>query len=116
MGVLTIILGLSLFSLGGSGRERAASFKIMPAPTWVWIGPIPTGGVSNDSTAAGGLIHMLDDMQLRVAGDSTERYYHYIFKIAGSAGLEAASQLKPEFDPSYEQLVFHQIAIRRGGS
>src|SRR5262249_39491814 len=43
-----------------------------------------------------------------------ERYFHESYKVTSQAGLDAGSQIKPEFDPTFQELIFHSISIRRG--
>jgi len=59
---------------------------------------------------------LLDDEQIRVNGSSVERYYHYYVRVENTAGLDDLSQLKFNFEPSYQQLTIHFVRIIRGGS
>jgi hypothetical protein len=72
----------------------------------------PTAKISDDATS--GLFYTLEDYQQRITESSTERYYHESYRVTSQAGLDAGSQIKPEFDPTYEELVFHSISIKRG--
>src|SRR5690349_21664780 len=100
---------------GLAGRAHTsgkASFSIKPSPSWVLPPPAVSASVPQD--ANGGTFHLLEDYQRRVSGNSTERYSHRVLKILSARGLETASQIKLEFEPSYEDLVIHHISIRRG--
>jgi hypothetical protein len=74
--------------------------------------PGPAAKISDDAT--GGLFYTLEDHQQRVTESSTERYYHESYRVTSQAGLDSGSQIKPEFDPTYEELIFHSISIKRG--
>jgi hypothetical protein len=89
-----------------------ATFSVRPPPSWVL--PAPALNASFPQTANGGILHLVEDYQRRVSGGPTERYTHQVLKILSTGGLEKASQIKLEFEPSYEQLVIHHIVIRRG--
>jgi transglutaminase-like putative cysteine protease len=43
-----------------------------------------------------------------------ERYYHYVYKILTSEGVQEMSDLTFDFDPSYQELTIHKINIIRG--
>ena len=91
------------------------SFRVQPAPSWV-LPPPPglTAKISDDATS--GLFYTLEDYQQRVTETSTERYHHESYRVTSQAGLDAGSQIKPEFDPTYEELIFHSISIKRGNN
>jgi transglutaminase-like putative cysteine protease len=73
---------------------------------------VPVTTVSDEATS--GLFYTLEDHQQRVTESSIERYYHESYRVTSHAGLDAGSQIKPEFDPTYEELIFHSISIKRG--
>jgi hypothetical protein len=109
-----LILAIAaIAALAGPGHTSGkASFSIKPPPSWVLPPPALSASVPQD--ANGGIFHFLEDYQRRVSGNSTERYSHRVLKILSARGLETASQIKLEFEPSYEDLVIHHISIRRG--
>ena len=103
-----------LLAVGASAQARGKpSFRVQHAPAWVL--PPPSGPVATVSDeATGGLFYTLEDHQQRVTETSTERYYHESYRVNSQAGLDAGSQIKPEFDPTYQELIFHSISIKRG--
>jgi len=99
--------------LAGPNRTPGkASFSIKPPPSWVL--PAPPVSASMLQEAKGGIFRLVEDYQQRVSGGPTEHYTQQVLKILSTRGLERASQLKLEFEPSYELLVIHHISIRRG--
>lgn len=84
----------------------------------VWIQPII---YSNDTAKTPGrtdsgheISYPLFDDQFRVSGSGVERFHHHVSKIRSSSGLEKASQLELDFEPSFQKLIIHYIRIRRG--
>jgi hypothetical protein len=102
--------------LAGSAYGAGRAVKVQPTPAWVTAAPASPGAATKPDEATNGILYLLDDRQERVSERSTEHYYHYVYKLVSSAGLDIGSQLKPEFEPTYEELVFHQITIRRGSA
>jgi transglutaminase-like putative cysteine protease len=43
-----------------------------------------------------------------------ERYYHYVYKILTSEGVQEMSDLTFDFDPAYQELTIHKINVIRG--
>ena len=57
------------------------------------------------------IIYELNDVQKKP--DIAESYYHHVIRITSEHGVGLLSQLLFSFDPSYQQLVLHQIDIYR---
>ncbi|MCE2997977.1 MAG: DUF3857 domain-containing protein [Cyclobacteriaceae bacterium] len=57
--------------------------------------------------------YLLVDEQENV--EAKESYTHNVYKFLSNEGLQEMSDLNFEFDPTYEQLVFHSITILRDG-
>ena len=76
-------------------------------------------GVTNRYDAAqnikGGTRYLLFDSQMRESVRGSEHYYHLVEQVAGAADVEKASQLRLDFEPSYQRLVIHHIHILRAG-
>jgi len=87
-----------------------AGFAIEPVPAWVSaVAPDPAAKVP-----AAPLTYALLDRQTRLEpGGGESRFFHTVSQVHEAAGLEAASQIQIDFDPSYQKLVLHHIAIWR---
>src|SRR5215813_14406016 len=101
--LLLCAVSLLLVIRSAQGATRP-TFRVKPAPAWVSAGPVDTAASMADD-AASGIFYLLEDHQQRVSEGSTERYYHVAYRVISQAGLEPGSQIEPEFDPTYEELV-----------
>ncbi len=115
--------GLSFLPSGlPSGLPSAQSINtsskafasLAPLPTWVKTEALTLATTEQIAEAREGVIRLLSDQQVRVTGNSTERYFHQAEQIVSQPGIEHASQLRLEFDPTYQRLVLHRIQIIRG--
>ena len=57
---------------------------------------------------------LLVDRQTRVDAASATHYAHFVRQINDSAGLQNGAQITIEFDPSYQNLAWHQLTVVRG--
>jgi len=105
-----------MLTLAGQAYGAGRTVKVQPTPSWVTAAPASPSAPTKPDDATTGILYLLDDNQDRVTDNSVEHYHHHIYKVLSSAGLDSGSQLKPEFEPTYEELVFHQIIIRRGST
>jgi hypothetical protein len=62
---------------------------------------------------SGGERALLYAREVRV-GKSVEAFTHWTRRITNEAGLQSNSQLNVDFDPSYQTLTFHYVAVIRG--
>ncbi len=63
-----------------------------------------------------GIYDILSDHQIRVGRDGgTARYFHYVRKVLTQTGVQTASELTVDFDPSYQRLTLHEVSVIRGG-
>lgn len=58
--------------------------------------------------------YFLYDFQVNVTKQS--EYYHYAYKIFNNKGVEDASKLYFNYNPSYQKIVLHSIIVRRNNS
>jgi transglutaminase-like putative cysteine protease len=112
------LMGLCLALLVlGTGESRAA--QATPAkgavPSWVKPvalqedAPVPVEQIRN------GIYYLLADRQIRVDGKDWQRFQHYAVKVVNEQGLEDAANLDISFNPSYQKLELHTLALHRKG-
>jgi transglutaminase-like putative cysteine protease len=88
---------------------RAAELEVRPAPSWADRVAAPAAG-----SARSGIAGMLTDHQVRVAGGNVDEYFRRVRKVISPAGVQNASELSIDFDPTYQHLVLHSVALVRG--
>ena len=93
----------------------AAQWSLGPAPAWVapLEAPPPVEAPARD--ASPGSYDLLYDHQLRVGTSGSDEYFRRVIQVLSPAGVQDASQLSLDFDPSAERLVLHHVRILRGG-
>ena len=89
------------------------NFTVQPPPAWVQ--PIAAPADADKQEPEDGLRCMLDDRQVRVSADGSQNYIHFIRQATTSAAVEQVSQLRLDFEPSYQSLIIHHIHVVRAG-
>jgi transglutaminase-like putative cysteine protease len=107
--LLLALLPASLFA------KSYGEFDIAAPPQWIDRAPgeyqvaIPAG------MSRYGVYDILSDHQVRVGQDgSTTQYFRTVRKVLTQSGVQNASELSIDFDPSFQRLVLHEITIVRG--
>jgi transglutaminase-like putative cysteine protease len=90
------------------------NFDVHPAPAWVEKIPVDLGIAVPKSDVRWGVYTILDDHQVRSTGDGTTDFSRRVRKIVSSNGVQNASEIDFDFDPSFERLVIHDITLIRG--
>jgi transglutaminase-like putative cysteine protease len=107
-----ILLLLLLATLPLSARE----FDVRPAPSWIETLAVDTSVAIARQNVRWGIYDLLSDHQVR-AGDGGEwQYFRTVRNVLSPSGVQNASELELDFDPSFERLVIHHVEIVRGGA
>lgn len=93
--------------------DDAAQFEVRHAPAW--IDTVAVDSRTANGSARSGIDGLLEDHQVHVTGTNVDEYYRRVQRVVTSAGVQNASQLSIDFDPSYQRLVLHDVAIIRDG-
>lgn len=110
--ICRLVFGL-LFAMPVSPALGAAPFAIAPPPAWVVSAAIEVG--TRQGAATGGDVeYLLVDDQVRAA-HPVEHHRHVAMRVTAPSGIAHASELRIDFDPSYQQLVIHGAWVIRGG-
>ena len=91
-------------------------FDVRPAPAWVDHLDVDTRMSVAKQNVRWGLYDILDDHQVRAVDGSESQYYRTVRKVLSPSGVENASELELDFDPTFERLVIHEIAVIRDGA
>src|SRR5262249_9669160 len=84
--------------------QRAASPR--------WIEPVSYSEDIPDSLQSGGYSYLLFERQYNIP--QQESYFRTATKVLTEKGLESASSISVNFDPSFQKLIFHSVIIKRG--
>ncbi|HYC90997.1 MAG TPA: DUF3857 domain-containing protein [Thermoanaerobaculia bacterium] len=107
-----VLLLVAILALPLSARE----FDVRPAPSWVETLAVDTSVVIARQNVRWGIYDLLADHQVR-AGDGSEwQYFRTVRNVLSPSGVQNASELELDFDPSFERLVIHHVEIVRGGA
>jgi hypothetical protein len=87
-------------------------FDIRSAPAWAERLPVDMNVTANARDLRGGIYAILVDHQCL---NGTADYYRHVRKVLTPSAVQNASEVSFDFDPSYEHLVIHEIAVVRGG-
>src|SRR5258708_3270917 len=93
--------------------DDAGQFDVRHAPSW--IDTVVADGRTTNGSARSGVDGLLEDHQIRVAGANADEYFRRVQRVVTSAGVQNASEVSIDFDPSYQRLVLHDAAIIRDG-
>lgn len=93
--------------------SQSYKLSISKEPSWISKNIIDYSRGSLDKYAADGYIDISSEKQISLAEKS--EYVRHSKKIISQAGVQNASEISISFDPSYEQLIFHDIHIIRNG-
>ncbi len=88
------------------------AYLIAPPPDWVVEQPIPASDQLPGSQINFGEYFNLIDEQINVPKEET--FAHYAKIILSETGVQNGTQLKFNFDPSYQKLTLHFIRVIRG--
>lgn len=106
--LLLLLTALTLPLFGGEVAFR-------PAPAWVERIDAATHVAVDRRNARWGIYDVLNDHQVRAGGESEWQYFRTVRKVLSPSGVQNASELSLDFDPSFEKLTIHEVSVIRGG-
>jgi len=89
-------------------------FTLRPAEAWVEQLAAPDAPSTPDGESSG-THYLLFDRQIRAGRGEQEEYFHTVWKVETTAGLQDASEIEISFDPSFERLTIHHARVVRRG-
>ncbi|MFP4348737.1 MAG: DUF3857 domain-containing protein [Desulfococcaceae bacterium] len=111
IGCMSTLICLFLCTSAGFTGE----YQITPPPDWVTPLPPEDPGEIPEAAVSNGSYFLLVDTQAHPTFEAGEFYKHFAEKVVNQGGIEALSQVLITFDPSYQSLAVHRIAIHRNG-
>ena len=111
------ILGVGLLSLLGVANANAVIVPPAkgPAPAWVKSIPLDENATVPVDQIHGGVYYLLADRQTRVSGTDRQMFNRFAVKAVNDKGLEQAASVDIDFDPAYQRLQLHTLAVHRQG-
>lgn len=99
------------------GTSHAAQVKPTKGPTPAWVKPI---ALEVDASAPveqirSGVYYLLVDRQTRVSGNERQQFNRFAIKVVNEKGMEHAASIDIDFDPSFQRLQLHTLAVHRNG-
>lgn len=111
--VARLCAGLCL--LGSAAGAQAEDYDITPVPAWVrtldWRLPDSRLATGID----GGEQYLLVDSQLDLSRSPRAYFMRIVSMPINAAGVSSASSISIDYDPSYEQVHLHTLAVTREG-
>jgi hypothetical protein len=96
-------------------RDIATGAKVAPVPAWVDLEPYDTPASANPHFIANGICVLLSDSQIDLCGPERAWFYRRADLVTAMAGAEQAAQFSVTFDPAFEHVEVHGIAVIRDG-
>ncbi len=95
-------------------REITPGARVAAAPAWADLSPYGIPAEANPHFIANGVCVLLDDSQIDL-GEERAWYYRRAELVTASVGAERVAQFSVSFDPAFERLDVHSIAVIRAG-
>ncbi|WP_207420132.1 DUF3857 domain-containing protein [Desertivirga brevis] len=109
-----LLISFSIIAISAFASNAAQIPKIFSSANPTWINPILESAQRvNSREVSEGYYFTLVDMQEHVEKEVS--YLHYCKQIISESGVQNASQISVDFDPSFQKLEFHKIIIWRNG-
>lgn len=96
-------------------REITPGARVAPPAPWVDLAAYDVPQSANPHFIANGLCVLLDDSQIDLCGADRAWFYRRAEMVTANAGAERAAQFSVSFDPAFERIDVHSIAVIRGG-
>ncbi len=105
-----------LFLLTLTLSAFAGELEVRPAPAWVEALDADTSLAVARQNVRWGIYDIVNDHQVRAGnGDAWHQYFRIVRKVLSPSGVQNASEVSLDFDPSFETLTIHDVTIIRGG-
>ena len=111
----TAIFAIGVLFLGSGtvfGQLANSTVNTGAPPAWVEIIEPDSTAAAKSNQEAGGQVCNLIDTQVNV--DKSEVFIHAVKEITTEAGAQSGANLQFAWDPSFQELIVHQITIQRG--
>jgi transglutaminase-like putative cysteine protease len=97
-------------------RDITPGARVAPPGMWVDVAPYDIPQTANPHFIANGVCVLLDDSQIDLCGPERAWFYRRADMVTANAGAERAAQFSVSFDPRFERVDVHSIAVIRAGA
>jgi transglutaminase-like putative cysteine protease len=105
-----------VLALGAPSLAAAAEKRFVVGAPAGWVEALAAPDVPRSSEGdSDGTRYLLFDQQIRAGAGEPQAYYHTVWRVETTAGLQEASEIEVSFEPSFERLVLHHARVVRGG-
>jgi Domain of Unknown Function with PDB structure (DUF3857)/Transglutaminase-like superfamily len=110
--LLFLVLATALLAARGLA---ARELTVRPAPAWVERAAVDTSVAVAKENVRWGIYDLLSDHQVRVTSASESHFYRTVRNVLSPSGVQNASELSLDFDPSFQRLTIHEVKVLRNG-
>jgi Domain of Unknown Function with PDB structure (DUF3857)/Transglutaminase-like superfamily len=103
----------SLLLLAPYTVSAAENVVVRPEP--VWVDHVGLGNDKAPEDVRNGIWGVLNDHQVKVDGAHVTEFFRRVRKVLTNQGVQDASELSIDFDPSFETLIVHDAEVVREG-
>ncbi len=112
--MLRFLLFSLSFLVSFSAFSTQPVVRIAIPPGWITNVTPDYGSIPNGKEMTAGYYYLLSNCQERTR--LKQQYNHVAVKVLNSEGVQSLSDISVDFDPAYEQLIFHKIQLIRNGT
>lgn len=87
---------------------------VQKAPAWAERVEIATSTPVPRNELRWGIYGLLDDHQVHVTDGGVVEYFRRVRKVLSPTAVQNASEVSIDFDPSFQKLILHDVALIRG--
>lgn len=108
-----VLLVLGLFCLAAGSRGEVEGFSQAVVSDWVKPADLNLDIKNEDHHSQDGMRYILHERQNNWAAE--EQYTRNVALLENDSGVQNAGKLDVQFNPAYQELIFHTIRVMRDG-
>lgn len=106
---------LTTLSFAFVAPAHGADYEIGPAPVWVVPADIPAGVTAPAEQISSGTSYLLADYQVLALPKQVAEYRRTAATALNERGVDALANIEIVFDPGFQKLKLHTLAVTRDG-
>ncbi len=114
--LLRCLMAAALLAVTGAAAAAKLPVPVKERPDWVVYRPVELNFTVPLDTISQGVYHLLVDVQVYAPRKSDPEYFsHYAQHIVNQTGVEQSAQIYVDYNPAYESVRLHEVAVWRDG-